>query len=321
MNRTQTKCFAFSAIAHGLLLVVFLCAVAFRSEPEAPLLDDEIANIIPDVDAKTTDDQVSGGDPTPKASPPPAPAPKVEPLPVVKPEPPPKVEPVAVKPLKAEKEPESEPEPQKVEPDTKSWSDLLKPVKAPAKPVKPKEEKKFVLKAVSKDTKIAKATSEADEKAEAEREEQARQAAAADAAAKRAASRAAIQQWAQNSGASGGQLSGKLSSGVSIQMPGGGGGGADATNWRAMVKRIYEQYFTPPDVKKTLYADVTIVVRNDGAIVRSSISTASGSREFDRAVKEALSQVRKLPKFPENAADTQREISIRFVPPSNRSLE
>lgn len=328
MNRTQTKCFALSLLAHGLVTVVFFFAMAFRPAPSD--LGEEIQVIdISQPDRMTDAPSSGGGDPAPaapapKSNPPPAPkpepkpeppAPEVKPLPVVKPEP---VQPKV-------KEPEPAPEQEPVKPADDNWSIKLKPVKE-----KPKTEKvpeKITLKPVN--PKTVKATKDAEKEAEkkaaeeeaAERRENQRR--TEEAAKAREKYNEGIRRLVNNVSGSGGSLTSRLSApGDLVSISGGAGGsGPLSANWRAMVQRIYENNFTPPDSKRNLRTQVSVTVQRDGKVISDEITKPSGDREYDRAVREALSQVRKLPKFPDETSDFTRTINIIFIPPVQRHLE
>ncbi len=325
MNRTQTKCFALSLLAHGLVMVVFFCTMALRPAPVEPAQDPLILVSIPDDSTRFTDAQSSGGGdpapvaPAPKSNPPPAPkpeppAPEVKTPPVVKLPEPPKV-----------KEPEPAPAPEPVKPPDDNWSIKLKPIKDKPKPEKPPE--KITLKPVN--SKTVKALKDAEKEAEkkaaeeeaAERRENQRR--AEERAKAQEAYKEGIQKWAKNASTSDGSFRNQLTSpGVSVSIGSGAGGdGPLNANWRTAVQRIYENYFTPPDSKRNLRTQVTVTVQRDGKVVSDEITKPSGDREYDRAVREALRQVRKLPKFPDDSSDFTRTITINFIPPIQRHLE
>lgn len=324
MNRTQTKCFALSLLAHGLVVVVFVCTMALSPAPANIDSGEEIKVIdLGKVEIITDAPSSGGGDPAPvtpapKSNPPPAPkseppAPEVKAPPVVKPEP------VKIK------EPEPAPAPEPVKPADDNWSVVLKPVKDKPKQEKPPE--KITLKPVN--AKTAKAIKDAEKEAEKKAaeeeaaEQQENQRRAKEAAKAREAYKEGIQKWASTASTSYDGLPGQLSkAGVSVSISGGAGGsGPLSANWRAMVQRIYENYFSPPDSKRNLRTQVTVTVQRDGKVVSDEITKPSGDREYDRAVREALSQVRKLPKFPDDSADFTRTITINFIPPIQRHLE
>ena len=310
MNRLQKKCFLASIVLHGLLVLVILFGAAFLSKKPGPPPDHRI-NLIPsylvdsagsgggDPKVPRTDERVKGDTLAPQPEPtvtPPVPA-RATPTPPAPP--PPRAEP-------RRPEPRVEPRVEPVKPVKPADVPRLNPTAKTPTPAAPKLE---LVPAVRNNT------SKAREKAEATERE-------ARAAAQKEASfrRELAGKLGQSSSA---RLTPGFESGVKMDAVGGPGGPASA-NYALFVREIYDNAWqVMPDLASQDYAvTIEVTVSRTGRVLNHRIVNRSGNAGMDRSVQRALDKVKAsgLPKFPDDATDSERTFSIEFNLKAKRLL-
>jgi len=103
--------------------------------------------------------------------------------------------------------------------------------------------------------------------------------------------------------------------------PGGGGGGAAnlrfSSYYRALYEKIYQSWILPDYVtEKDGSREVIVVIKiqRDGKILDASFEKASGNRQLDASVMNALKKADPLPPLPDDFRESFLEIGIRFIP-------
>jgi TonB family protein len=287
MDRLQKKCFIASAGVHLLLALILLVGPAFlvsKSKPDdLPILD-----FVP---LKTVDALVSGGGNPHAKPPPPAPATKPEP-PAPPPPQPEKVQPDPPKELARENKPEPKP------PVEESF--------IPSPDPKPKK--------VEISTKLVTRTRDTKSDTKAREEAKAREAAKEWADSRRRMV-SAIDRVT-------GHISSEVSGGTTIELKGPGGGGVPYANFLQAVKTVYTRAWIVPDGVTdddgTVAASVTIA--KDGTVVSAHITRRSGNSGVDQSVQATLDRVRFAAPLPDDAAESQRTVTINFNVKAKRSL-
>jgi TolA protein len=111
--------------------------------------------------------------------------------------------------------------------------------------------------------------------------------------------------------------------GVPGAGPGGPGGGGAAANLRfsryyqALYEKIYQSWILPDYVtEKEGSREVIVVIKiqRDGKILGASFEKASGNRQLDASVMNALKKADPLPPLPDDFRESFLEIGIRFIP-------
>ena len=111
--------------------------------------------------------------------------------------------------------------------------------------------------------------------------------------------------------------------GVPGAGPGGPGGGGAAANLRfsryyqALYEKIYQSWILPDYVtEKEGSREVIVVIKiqRDGKILGASFEKASGNRQLDASVMNALKKADPLPPLPDDFRENYLEIGIRFIP-------
>jgi TonB family protein len=284
MNRLMKKCFAGSAGAHLLLMVVLFVVPAFLTEK--PKLDDSpILDFIP---LKTVDALASGGG-SPKGQ-----LPQATPTPPVQPPQPP-----AVAPPPPERATDPEPPTEREKEQKPEKSDSLE-ANQKQKSRMPKVSTTLVR---PKDTKKTGKQTPADDSREREANEARRQAAAR------------IGQVASRIGSD-------MSASTTIDLKGPGGGGVPYANFLQAVKTRYTEAWVVPDSvtddSATTAASVTIA--RDGTVIATRIVRSSGNSAVDQSVQATLARVRFAAPLPDNATENERTVTINFSVKAKRAL-
>jgi TonB family protein len=104
-----------------------------------------------------------------------------------------------------------------------------------------------------------------------------------------------------------------------IDMPDLGGVGEAYANWAWVVKKIYEDAWTPDDVADNdSTVKVSVTIQRSGRVRNSYILQKSGSSDLDRSVSRALDKVKSVPEFPEGAKEYERTLKLNFNLKSKR---
>jgi outer membrane biosynthesis protein TonB len=292
MDRTQKKCVLASFGVHALLCVLLLVGPAFLRSKEA--LDN--SPTLEFVAYKTVEDAApGGGKPDAKTTLAELPKPllpqsKVEPKPEV-------VTKLEPKPEIKKLEPEFPKEPvvkQLVNPES------LEPI-----------EKKSKVRDVST-TLVTRKDNQAEKKKQAEQ--------AAKAEAKRQA--AARRQMADRISEVADNLSSGLSSGTTIELKGPGGGGVPYANFLQAVKSVYTRAWVVPDgvTDEQATTTATVLIARNGDVINFRIISFSRNSEVDHSVQATLERVKWAAPLPDNAAESQREVTIHFNVKAKRSV-
>lgn len=143
--------------------------------------------------------------------------------------------------------------------------------------------------------------------------------------------RARRQEIARSLDGASGQIAGAVSRGtvqVQIGPPGGGGGGGGGTGggggsayaWH--VRNAFNNaWIAPQNVKDDLAtADVEVVIRRDGHVVRAKLVKRSGIAALDRSVQESIDRVHEIVPFEAGATEDQRTYTIGFNLRAKRSF-
>ena len=103
--------------------------------------------------------------------------------------------------------------------------------------------------------------------------------------------------------------------------PGGGAGGPSDLRFRsyyqALYEKIYQSWILPDYVtEKEGSREVVVVIKiqRDGKILGASFEKASGNRQLDASVMNALKKADPLPPLPDDFRESTLEIGIRFIP-------
>ncbi len=108
--------------------------------------------------------------------------------------------------------------------------------------------------------------------------------------------------------------------GVPGPGPGGGGGGANlrfSGYYRSIYEKIYQSWILPDYVtEKEGSREVIVVIKiqRDGRILEANFEKASGNRQLDASVMNALKKADPLPPLPDDFRESFLEIGIRFIP-------
>ncbi len=308
MNRLQKKCALASVVLHGLLVLVTIFGAAFQKKP-APIPYQRI-NVVPSwlVDSALsgggnpnlarTDERVKGNTLTPQpltSVTPPAPKPpEPQPRPA-----PPAPAPIPPRPEARKIEPRPEPRPEPVKKPASKPADLPKPTSTAKAPVPPKPQLELVPTVRNDNTK-------AREKAEAA-ERETRKAAQQDANFRRELASKVAQTTTSG-------LKAGFEGGTKVDV--GGPGGKAYANYALFVREAYDNAWqVMPDLASQDYAvSIEVTVSRTGRVVSHRIVNRSGNSGMDRSVQRALDRIKAsgLPKFPEDAPDSERTFSIEF---------
>ena len=117
---------------------------------------------------------------------------------------------------------------------------------------------------------------------------------------------------------------GEQNTGGGVPGPGpGGGGGGGAANlrfsgyYRSLYEKIYQSWILPDYVtEKEGSREVIVVIKiqRDGRILEANFEKASGNRQLDASVMNALKKADPLPPLPDDFRESFLEIGIRFIP-------
>jgi len=135
---------------------------------------------------------------------------------------------------------------------------------------------------------------------------------------------AGTQQSQQGTAAdTGEQNTGEAATGGGVPGPGPGGGGGGAPNlrfagyYRSLYEKIYQSWILPDYVtEKEGSREVIVVIKiqRDGRILEANFEKASGNRQLDASVMNALKKADPLPPLPDDFRESFLEIGIRFIP-------
>jgi TonB family protein len=298
MNRLQKKCFLFSMVVHGLLALIVLATVAFRTDPVQS--DFQIMTLIP---ARLLDRAGAGGG-SPAMTVAPQPQPQAQPQAQPRPQPPPPQAHPEEQPAPARMpEPVERPQPRQPE------MTQIAPRRAPEKveltsdseepsprPIK----KHHQIKPTFTPVETASATAKASKSRSAE-------------VSARASETHRLQEIETTLSGLASNVRTRAGQTVALELAGAGGGEAFAGYETAIFNAYFRAWTAPEDLADRLAnVDARIVVARDGSVLSAEIVARSGHRELDHSVDQALRVVTKLPPFPESAQDTERTFLIRF---------
>jgi TonB family protein len=109
---------------------------------------------------------------------------------------------------------------------------------------------------------------------------------------------------------------------TTIEESGPGGGGPSYANYGAWVKTKYDNAWLAPDdaASDDAVAKVSVTIANNGTVVSSHITRASGDSQVDRSVQATLDRVTFIAPFPDGAKEKQRTYIINFNLKAKRGL-
>jgi outer membrane biosynthesis protein TonB len=302
MNRFEKKCFIGSAGFHGLLLLAFVFGSAFISSKKTV----EIGPVVNLIAIPTDRDITSGGNPNstqpqpaqpqPPVSQPPPPQPKP-----AEPEPPKPVKPVEPVPQKL-----TETKPKKPAKEEDKVKDKV-PVTVSKKPATSDISTNVVRRSTAD---VAKLQREADQRAAQARADQL-------AWDRR---NAQLNQIARNAGDAVSGLKDSIGKAVAVDSGAGPGGPAFA-HYGSLVAATYKRSVDSnhPQSDESVDAVIRASIARDGTVLRATWVRRTSNPSLNKAVDQALKDVRSVPRFPSETKDTERTFTITLSFEAKRS--